>query len=102
MKRNNETYLHEKILRSNAEEPIKVCAGDAAARPVPVQKLVEPQLHDLVVLALESIHAAGKSVVACTNGIYMVGRPRKGNRILDPDTTGCTRDYEEGQINHGQ
>lgn len=65
-KRRYTTHLHGEVVRSDAEQPIKVRAGDAAARPVSVQQLVEPQLHDLIVLALESVHAAGKSVVACT------------------------------------
>lgn len=59
-------YLHGEVVGADAKQPAEVRAGDAAACPVPVQQLVEPQLDDLVVLALEPVHAAGKSVLGCT------------------------------------
>lgn len=53
----NYTYLEVEALAADAQQPIEVRAGNTLAGAIAIQQFVEPQLHHLVVLALEAVHA---------------------------------------------
>jgi len=63
------THLNREVLGANAEQSIEVGAANAAASAIPIEELVEPQLHHLVVFSFEAVHAAAKPVLACTFSI---------------------------------
>lgn len=44
-------------LAADAQQPIEVRAGNTLAGAIAIEQFVEPQLHHLVVLALEAVHA---------------------------------------------
>lgn len=60
------THLNREVLGVDAEQPIEIRVANAAAGAIPIEKLVEPQLHHLVVFSFEAVHAAAKPVLACT------------------------------------
>lgn len=60
------THLNREVVGVDAEQPIEIGVAGAAAGAIPIEELVEPQFHHLVVFSLEAVHAAAKPVLACT------------------------------------
>lgn len=57
------THLNREVFGADAEQPIEVGTANAAAGAIPIEELVEPQLHHLVVFSFEAVHAAAKPPV---------------------------------------